>query len=317
MNQHAPIDERQRDAESGRLLRAYSAEYRRAKRYRGLRIGVSMLLAAAAPVLSLASLTAAGVVGAVAGVWVVASRLVLIPFEQRHVRLAVRIQERLDTRLFDLPWADSMAGPTPSEEDIADAARRLQNDRRVARQHQEGWYPSTHGLPHPVDVLVAQWSSVAYGRHQSRAYFHFVAAAIVVVVVGVVAVGVVGGMSLTDWLITFALPSLPAALDASEIADAHRRIADRKAANEDELLLPLWNGQLSAPGTLTPEDCRRVQDQSFELRSRGLQVPDWFFWRRRERSEANMHEAAESRRQQYIRATAAISPSPQDASLRD
>jgi len=306
VNQHVPIDDRQRDAESGRLLRAYSAEYRWAKRYRALRIGVSMLLAATAPVLSLPSLTAAGVVGAAAGVWVVASRLVLIPIEQRHVRLAVRIQERFDTRLFGLPWADSMAGPTPPEEDIADAARRLERDERVARQHREGWYPSTVGLPYPADVIVAQWSSVAYGRHQSRAYFHFVTGAIALVAVSVIAIGVVGGMSLTDWLITFALPSLPAALDASEIADAHRRMADRKAKNEDELLQPLWSAELAAPGTLSVEDCRRVQDESFRLRSRGLQVPDWFFWRRRERSEANMHEAAEARRQQHLRATASL-----------
>lgn len=309
------IDDRQRDVESGRLLRAYSAEYRRAKRYRALRIGVSMLLAALAPAFSLASLTAAGVVGAAAGVWVVASRLLLIPIEQRHVRLAVRIQERFDTRLFDLPWVDSIAGPTPPEEDIADAARRLEGDERVARQHQEGWYPSTVGLPYPANVLVAQWSSVAYGRHQSRAYFHFITGVIALVAVTVIAIGVVGGMTLTDWLITFALPSLPAALDASEIADAHRRIADRKAKNEDEVLQPLWSAELAAPGTLSAEDCRRVQDESFRLRSRGLQVPEWFFWRRRQRSEANMHEAAEARRQQHLGATASIAPP--GAPLRD
>lgn len=77
------------------------------------------------------------------------------------------------------------------------------------------WYPSTDGLPFPVDALVAQWSSAAYGRHQSRAYFHFVVASIAIAVAGEVAVGVIGAMTLTDWLITFALPSLPAALDAA------------------------------------------------------------------------------------------------------
>lgn len=303
MSHQPPIDQCQRDAESGRLLRAFTAEYRRAKRYRALRIGGSMLLAITAPVVALWSLTAAGVVGAIAGVWVVASRLVLMPIEHGHVSLAVRIQERFDTRLFSLPWAESMAGPVPSEEDIADASRRLEDDDRVAQQHSEGWYPSTDGLPHPVEVLVSQWSSVAYGRHQSRAYFQFVAAMIVIVVVGVIALGVIAGMSLTDWLVTFALPSLPALLDASEIADAHRRIAETKGRDEDELLLPLWNRELKTPGTLTTDDCRRVQDASFRLRSQGLQVPEWFFWKRRGRSEANMHDAAAARRSEYQRAT--------------
>ncbi|MGH9137910.1 MAG: S-4TM family putative pore-forming effector [Acidimicrobiales bacterium] len=141
---------------------------------------------------------------------------------------------------------------------------------------------------------------------------------IVAVVAGVVAVGVIGGMSLTDWLVTFALPSLPASLDASEIAEAHRRMADRKAATEDELIQPLWNGELSEPGALTAEDCRRVQDESFRLRSLGLQVPDWFFWRRRERSEANMHEAAALRREQHKTATASATSRPDGRTqLRD
>lgn len=302
---HVSIDERQRDAESGRLLRAFTASYRRAKRYRGLRISVSLLLAGAAPLLSLASLTAAGVVGAIAGAWVVASRLVLIPVERRHVWDGVRVQERFDTRLFDLAWSAGLAGPTPSEEDIADAARRLQHDDRVTQQHDEGWYPSTDGLPYPVDAFIAQWSSVAYGRHQSRAYFRFIAGAIAIAVATTVGVGVIGGMTLIDWLIIFVLPSLPAALDASELADAHRRMADRKQADEDELLLRLWNSELSAPGTLTSADCRRVQDESFRLRSEGLQVPEWFFWRRRGRSEANMHEAAAVRREQHRHAVEA------------
>lgn len=47
MSPHVPIDDRQRDPESGRLLRAYTAEYRGAKRYRALRFAISGLLAVA------------------------------------------------------------------------------------------------------------------------------------------------------------------------------------------------------------------------------------------------------------------------------
>lgn len=85
-------------------------------------------------------------------------------------------------------------------------------------------------------------------------------------------------------------------------------MADRKETNENALLLPLWNAELSVLGTVTPDDCRRVQDESFRLRSQGLQVPDWFFWRRRGRSEANMHEAAAARRDQYQRAVDVARP---------
>jgi MFS family permease len=295
------IDDRQLDIESGRLLRAYSAEYRRAKHYRGIRFVVSGVLAITGPVVSLWSLTAAGVVGAAAGAWVLITRLVVVRAERSRVGCAVRIQERFDTRLFDLPWPSSIAGIEPSEEDIADAARRLKDDERLTRQHSEGWYPSTDGLPWPVDVLVAQWSSAAYGRRQHASYFRFVTTAVATTVVGAIVFGIVIEMTLTDWLITFLLPALPALLDITELADAHRRLASDKEAIEARLLR-FWNQELASKGTLSGQDCRSIQDDSFKLRAGGLQVPDWFFWLHRDRNEANMREAAEARRKQYASA---------------
>ncbi len=298
------IDERQRDDVSARLLRAFTAEYRRAKLYRGVRLGVSCVLALAGPLVGVASLTAAGVVGAIAGLWVVITRLLLIPVEKDHVGRAVRIQELFDTRLFDLEWPDGLAGLMPNQEDISDAARRVVGNARVAKQIDEGWYPSTKDIPWPVNVLLAQWSSVGYGRHQNTAYFRFLATSTGVAAVAVIIFGIATGMTLTDWLITFALPSLPALLDISEVADAHRRLAADKATLEGDLLQPMWRKELVHRGTLTLGDCGRVQDESFRMRELGLQVPDWFFRLRRARGEQNMHEACAARRAEYLGASA-------------
>jgi hypothetical protein len=199
--------------------------------------------------------------------------------------------------------AQLVRGVEPSEEDIADAARRLKDDKRLARQHREGWYPSTEGLPWPVDVLVAQWSSAAYGRRQHASYFRFVTAGVAALVATSIAFGGVADMALTDWLIIFFLPALPALLDVSELADSHRRLATDKEAIETRLRR-LWQRELASKGTLTGDDCRSVQNESFKLRAAGLQVPDWFFWLHRDRNEANMHDAAEARRMQYAEAQA-------------
>lgn len=292
------IDDRQRDAESGRLLRAYTAEYRLAKRYRTVHFAISGLLATSGPLLSLWSLHAAAVVGALAGIWVLASRLVIIPAERAKVDLAVRIQERFDTRLFSMRWPEALAGREPSEEDIADAARRVSNDGRLSAQHIEGWYPSTSEIAWPVSVLLAQWASAAYGRRQHVAYFRFLAGCTSIVVVAVTAVGILLEMSLADWLIIFMLPSLPALLDVSELADSHRRLAAAKDAIETRIDA-LWHAELSSIGTLTIDDCRSVQDDAFRLRLNGVQIPDWFYWLHRDRNEANMHDAAAVRRAQY------------------
>lgn len=298
MGVHEAIDRRQLDSESGRLLRAFTAEYRRAKRFRAARLGVSTALAIAGPVMSLWSVTAAAIVGAAAGLWVLVARLVLVPVEEARVRCAVVTQERFDTRLFDLPWPAGLAGKSPSEEDIADADRRLRDDERVSRQHRDGWYPSTAGLPWPVDVLVAQWSSAAYGRRQHHAYARFIIGGLVCGLVGVVGVGVLTGMSLTNWLITFLLPGLPALLDISELAQDHQRLSIRKQKVEARIQA-LWDSELASPGALTAADCRGVQDEAFRLRAAGRQIPDWFYWLHRDRNEANMHAAAASRRAQF------------------
>lgn len=297
------IDERQADQESVRLLMAFTAEYRRAKTYRGLRHLVSFLIAVAGPIAALRSLSAAAVVGAMAGLWLFVSRLVLQPAENRRRIHAALIQERFDTRVFDMPWSNALVGPRPSEEDIAVAARRMIDDRRMSEVIDDGWYPSTAALPKPADVLVAQISSVSYGRRHHTNYHRVLSGILAIVVVGAVALGGILGMSLTDWLIIFLLPSLPALLDASEVTLAHRRQADNKKSLEDQMLA-LWDSELDAPGTTTIGDCRRLQDEAYRLRVASAQVPELFHYLRRQGEETTMREGAAARIGEYMAALA-------------
>lgn len=113
-----------------------------------------------------------------------------------------------------------------------------------------------------------------------------------------VTVGVASGTSLTDWLIAWAMPTLPALLDAAEVADAHRRQAQQKGQVEAELFQPAWESALTGTDP-TKVDCRRLQDEVFQTRLNGAQVPEWFYWRRRDRSGVNMEQAAAERVADY------------------
>ena len=292
------IDLRQRDDESGRLLRAYATEYRAAKRYRAFRFTLSALIAIAGPVLSWWSLPVAGVVAAIPGFWLVATRLFIVPAERRHVVSAARIQERFDVRLFGLPWPRALAGAEPSEEDIADAARRGRGDLRLVRQHEEGWYPSTDCLPWPVNVLEAQRAGATYGRRQHSAFAGFLVVCMSAAALAAIVVGGVADMSLIAWLTTFLWSSPPVMLDASELAFSHRNMAVKKKAIESRID-SLWRTELSNKGTLTANDCRAIQDAVFKLRLANAQVPEWFHWRYLRSNDANMDEAAVARSNQY------------------
>lgn len=144
------IAQRQLTPEAGRLLRAYTAEYRYAKRYRAVRVSVGIVLAFLGPATELLAIDAGAVVAAVAGAWAIAGRLLLRPAEKRRVQLAARIQELFDTRVLDLPWSRGVAGDRPSEEDIADAARRVEEDERLTAAFEDGWY-------HPPPVFPIRW----------------------------------------------------------------------------------------------------------------------------------------------------------------
>lgn len=292
------IDARQVAPDAARLLRAYSWDYRVAKRYSSARRGVAFMLAIAGPVTKLVVPIATPWVAAAAGAWLLLGRLILTPAEDRHVGLAVRFQERFDTLLFDLPWPSGLAGVPPSEEDVAAAAQRLADDHKLEQQIRQGWYPPTVGLPHPVNVLVAQMSSVAWGRRQHASYHRVVLAVASLVLTIAIVVLAVSSVTLTDWIVTFLLPAMPALLDAVDLGVAHRDIGAKKRQIE-ERVQTLWETELASPGTLTEDDCRSVQDEAFQLRSQGLQVPQWFYKLKRRRDESTMRDAAEARHKQY------------------
>ena len=197
-----------------------------------------------------------------------------------------------------MPWPTDLAGPRPSEEDISDASRRSIGDERLTNQHAGGWYPSTASLPWPVDVLVTQWSSAAWGRRQHRSFFLFVVALEGFVVGSAVLLGIAVQLSLGEWLVVFLLPGLPALLDTSELADGHRQLAASKNGTEARIR-ELWEYELEQPASLSIADCRGVQNLSFRSRSSGLMVPQWFYWLHRDRNEANMRDAAAQRCARY------------------
>src|SRR5207249_1512721 len=144
-------------------------------------------------------------------------------------------------------------------------------------------------------------------------YFWFVTFGVGILVAIAVIFGIAIDMSLSDWLVTFQLPAMPALLDFGELADAHRRIAAAKNENETRIG-QLWRFELAKPGTLTGEDCRRLQDEAFKLRARDVQIPEWFYWLHRNRNEANMHQATVARRAQY---RAAVGEAPPSINIQD
>jgi hypothetical protein len=285
------ITQRQQTERAKQLLRAYSAEYRRAKKCRNVRAAGAVALAIAGPVSAVWSITAAAYIAAGAGAWTVIVRVLLKRYESEAQHHAVAIHELFDTEVLGLPWSESLAGRKPAEEDILKAARTVADDAKLTARIDAGWFPETPGVPPPVDALIAQRASAVWGRRQHKLYSRLVLWVLGIAFVGVVALGFGLSMQLSTWLIVFILPGLPALLDGVELSQSHGEQSARKREVETSIV-DAWDKELHNPRSLTVHKCRQIQDAVFRIRLEPVQIPEWYYNRHRSGDEEAMQSAA-------------------------
>lgn len=287
---HQPITVRQNSDHSMELLRADTWYYLRAKRWHALRMAGMLLLALAAPVLLFWKPSWADWIGALAGLWVLLGRTVLSWVDERNVRKAVTIQEEFDVELFDLEWNEALAGPKAAPEDIHTAATKIHKEKKLKRLR--NWYPDADRVPWPLNVLLCQRSSAVWGRREHFRYAYLVLAlGIAWFVAGLVMFGFAHA-SLADYLVIVFLPSQPAFLDTSDLFRGHLRLARDKEAVEVQTT-NLWNAETISPGSVTEQDCREVQDQTYQLRRSGMQIPQIVYNALRSQNEDAMRAAVD------------------------
>lgn len=273
----ADISARQDQPEHLQRLLAYSHHYIVGQRWRCLRTTGTIALVAIAPWIAWRAPSITDVLAAVAAGWLVAGRTAISWLETHAVEQAVAIQELYDTRLFHLPWNESLAGAPPPPEDIVAAARHIKTTRRYLE-----WYSiDLRGVPWPADVLLCQRQSMAWSRRDHRAYSTFLGIVTLGVVFGGLTVAIALHMSIGEYLIKVFLPSSPALLDTSELAVAHWRHADARHRAERRVE-ELWHIYRTRPADVPVDECRRVQDAAFVLRRSAPRVPGLFYRLRRD-----------------------------------
>lgn len=276
----ANINTRQNEIEHLRRLRAYSHMYNSAQMWRRLRAAGTLALASVAPVVAVFVPSSTDTLAAIGAGWLVIGRTVLTRLEQHARGDAVRAHELYDTRLFHLPWNQSLAGQPPSPDDIVRAAQRVPDHERY-----RNWYSiDLEGIPWPGDVLLCQRQSMVWSRSDHRAYGNAVLAAGLAWFTAGLTLAIVKDLSLSDYLIKIFLPCAPAFLDTSELAHEHRQHSIAREQTENDIH-GLWNTYSGAPEALPIAETRRIQDSAFQLRRTGPRVPTFYYRLRRYSSE--------------------------------
>ena len=264
-------------------LRRYLAARHYYRQARWLHLGgvfFTTLLALASPFVLLFSPGVGPTLGAVAGGWLFVSRILFEPIKRGLQLRGATAQEMFDCSIFELSWNDSLVRRLP-EEEIRAASGSMKGVDKV-----RDWYPTDEEMDWPTSVIVCQRSNAVWARRQHHAYGWFLV--IVATLWGIigVAVAVLDGATLAEYLVTIGLPSLPALLDATEYARAHFTDASRRQLIEDEI-----DALLRSDGG-TELDLREIQDQLFNLRREAQLVPELFYKALRRRFENDMRYAA-------------------------
>ena len=248
---------------------------------------LAIALALVSPVVLLQRPSEGPLLGAVAGVWVFVSRLLFEPVKQRYQLKGAAAQELFDCDVLAFPWNATLVRE-PADEEIRKASGSFPQADDLERHR--SWYPTKVDLAWPESVLTCQRSNAVWARRQHHAYGIFLLVVSGMWGVAGIVLAIVHNTSLAEYLTTVALPSLPAVLDATELAKKHFLASGRRQHLEDET-----DRLLDNVGGVSTDDLREIQDEIFELRRDAPPVAGWFYRILAKSYEQDMTYAAEQR----------------------
>ncbi|QOC93303.1 S-4TM family putative pore-forming effector [Micromonospora craniellae] len=267
---------RQTEPEMMALLRAMSVCHARAQQLDNLRMVLSILIGAVGAVVAITGVSST-VVTAVGALWALANAVGLGAWSRGQLGRAAVLQEMFDVRLFGLPWNTVAAGDEVSAAEVSRLHRAYRGDETYLRDY----YEVPH-LPRPYDVLACQQQNLGWGARIRRRYSHVVLGGTALWAVFGVVFGVTAGLTVSQLLLQWYVPSLGALLLGLEIYRSQRDVA-----TEREHALAVVQARITATiercGEATTAEllvlARQVQDLVFRSRQRQARVPDWFFRR--------------------------------------
>jgi hypothetical protein len=277
----AEIREAQNAEDNLRNRIAANGFYNQAKWFHFGGTSVALLLALASPFVLVYRPDWGPAIGAIGGAWIFASRVLLDRFTRELKLYGATAQERFDCSVLGLDWNDALAHRL-SDEEIHKASRKMKN-----REGAKDWYPADGDDSWPRSVLICQRTNAVWARRQHRAYSRMVVSAAVALFVVGVLVAINHSASLSDYLVTILLPSLPAFLDTSDLARAHAAASSARRLVEEQTDTHLQSG------AATYDELREIQDQMFNLRREAPLVPGWFYTFIRPGYEEDMRFAAQ------------------------
>ena len=236
-------------------------------------------------------------VKAYAALWgvlaVVLDFTVFAPWQSSLKAKAAGIQELFDCGVLSLPWQEIKAGTAPDIETITEWSKLPpSSDYDTVKVY--SWYPREAGeAPLPIGRLICQRANCWWDAKLRRRCSLWIAAITAAIFLFAAVVGLVGNVSLEQFLLAGVVPFLPVLVigirQFTDQRQAATRLDDLKKHSER-----LWREALS--GQVAEDELARrsrtLQDEIFEQRRRNPLIFDWVYRRLRDEQEELMNRCA-------------------------
>ena len=205
--------------------------------------------------------------------------------EKRKVREASSAQELFDVSVFGLSWNDVLA-ERPSGSVVNEAALRYTKDDL------RDWYTDTGSVSRPLAVLICQRSNLGWSISAHRAWAATIAGFMLTLICCTTALSLLLNASLAGAIVGFYLPLLPSVRESVEIWRANMDSLQTKQKAEGKAVA-MWRRAIEEGEMPSESDLRQLQDCILISRQSNAPIPDWFYEKRKKRSQKTMELSVE------------------------
>ena len=228
--------------------------------------------------------------------------ILLDPLQKKWKLIAAKVQELFDCDVLHLPWNGFKIGERPTEETIAEHARKYRR-KQMTNAHLPDWYTfQFEDLPYQAATVICQRSNCWWDSQLRRTYSWILLSSVSVIGISCVVYGIVAKASVEQFVLALIAPISPFimwAVKESRLQEATATNSERVLASVNQVWTNVCEKQ---KGVQTLDhDSRMLQDEIFARRSVAPVNPSWLYFFKRNDYQKLMVEGGQQLIERYRR----------------
>ena len=211
---------------------------------------------------------------------------------------AAKIQELFDTFVLNIKWNDILVGDKPTNETVHRYSEKYKK-KYIDFSGLENWYsPKICEIESDVAKIICQRSNCTYDHTIRSSFLNIILTIMIITSLLIICIGFIKGFTLQNFFLLVVFPLLPA------IILLFKTVSENSASKNslDELrskIESIWEKLLSDSNIDIELRAREVQDKIFLNRKNSPLIFDWYYNKKRNQLESEMHFSVEKLVQEY------------------